>query len=272
MAATDARPEELGALLEPLRSQPGSSAILADIDGTLAPIAARPEAARVPEETREALRALAGRYALVGCASGRRAATARAMVDLEELLYIGNHGFELLPPGADAPVEAPAVRPHAERVAEFLAAHTDPDELRGAGLRGEDKGPIRAFHWRGCADPEAAEAAARRLAARAIEWGLVPHWGRMVVELRPPVAIDKGIAVGEALEERRLPRALYGGDDRTDLDAFRALREMRAAGDLEVAVCIGVLSAEGPPELGEQADTRVEGPAGFLAVLRLLTG
>ena len=59
------------------------------------------------------------------------------------------------------------------------------------------------------------------------------HWGRKVLEVRPPVAIDKGLGIAAA--PRRMPRArrVYIGDDTTDLDAFAALAALVVAGDLE---------------------------------------
>src|SRR5215212_8601198 len=95
--APQTRPRER--LLAPLRDQPGRSAILCDIDGTLAPVVARAEDARVPDATRRVLERLGARYALVACISGRRAEDARRMVGLDSLLYIGNHGLERLAPG-----------------------------------------------------------------------------------------------------------------------------------------------------------------------------
>src|SRR3954447_5502545 len=99
----------VGELLAPLRADPRSSAILCDIDGTLAPIVSDPEDATVPEGTRDVLRDLAGRYALVACVTGRRAADARWMVGVEELAYSGNHGVELIAPGATDAELDPAV-------------------------------------------------------------------------------------------------------------------------------------------------------------------
>ena len=86
-------------LLAPLRRDPGSAAILLDVDGTLAPIVDRPDDAEVPAETRDLLAELARRYALVAAVSGRPALEARRIVGLEEIAYSGNHGFELLLPG-----------------------------------------------------------------------------------------------------------------------------------------------------------------------------
>jgi trehalose-phosphatase len=91
--------QRLDDLIAPLRRHPGRSAILTDVDGTIAPIVSEPSEATVPEATRELLRALAKRYGLVGSLSGRRALDARRVVGLDELAYSGNHGFELLLPG-----------------------------------------------------------------------------------------------------------------------------------------------------------------------------
>ena len=98
----------------------------------------------------------------------------------------------------------------------------------------------------------------------------MPHWGRKVLELRPVADIDKGTAVERLLGEGSVERALFGGDDRGDLDAFAALREMANAGRLRAAACVGVASHEAPPELTERADVVVDGPDGFLEVLRAL--
>ncbi|HSR22714.1 MAG TPA: trehalose-phosphatase, partial [Candidatus Eisenbacteria bacterium] len=94
---------DLERLLAPLREDPGRSAVLTDVDGTIAPIVLDPREAAVPQRTRKLLRALAGRYALVGCLSGRRALDARRVVGVGELAYSGNHGFELLLPGDERP-------------------------------------------------------------------------------------------------------------------------------------------------------------------------
>jgi trehalose 6-phosphate phosphatase len=129
-------------------------------------------------------------------------------------------------------------------------------------VRSEDKDSIAAFHWRGAPDEDSAYEAVREIAARAEEEGLAVHWGRKVLEVRPPVAADKGTAVRALLEQRGLRRALYAGDDTTDLDAFRGLD------GLEVSVRIAVASAEGPPQLRDAADIVVESPAELVELLR----
>src|SRR2546421_7160031 len=150
-------------LLARLAAEPLQAALFLDVDGVLAPIVPRPEDARVPEETRAELRRLAGRYALVACISGRAGETARQIVGVPELTYVGNHGLELEP-------EAAA---WAERLGTFLAGVEWPLL--------EDKGLTAALHYRGVPDENAARAELERVAAKARAAGLVARFGRKVL-------------------------------------------------------------------------------------------
>jgi trehalose 6-phosphate phosphatase len=259
------------ARLEPLRREPGRAAILTDVDGTLAPIVERAEDAAVPAAAREALAVLSERYALVGCISGRRAEEARRLVGLDTLAYAGNHGLELLMPGDEVPRPDPSIAGRENEAAEFLAG-LDGERLSGAGLRREDKGPIQALHWRGADDEAAAESCAHEIANEGGRAGLEPRWGRKVLELRPAGGGGKDGAVASLLAEDGIDRAAYAGDDRTDLDAFRRLRQLREEGRLSAAVCVGVLSAEAPAELAEESEVTVSGLDGWLEILEWLAG
>jgi trehalose 6-phosphate phosphatase len=259
----------LESLIAPLREDPDRSAVLTDVDGTIAPIVADPAEAGVPQETRRVLRELAKRYALVGCLSGRRALDARRVVGLDELAYSGNHGFELLLPGDDEVRPDPSLDGHEEDASRFVNA-LDRSDLERAGLRIEDKGAIVALHFRGAPNEAEAESLVQEIASEA-EWeGLVPHRGRKVLEIRPNVAINKGIAIAALIPARPVSHAFYGGDDRTDLDAFAALRTLNADGELDTAVCIAVASEESPPEVSEAADLTVPGLEGYGRVLEAL--
>jgi trehalose 6-phosphate phosphatase len=228
-----------------LAEAPERAAVLLDVDGVLAPIVARPEDASVPPETRSELSRLVDRYALVGCVSGRSGADAERIVDVDGIVYAGAHGLEL-EPGAGRWVEP---------LRAFAATVDWPYE---------DKRLTGSFHYRTAPDEDEARTYLEAVAERARAAGLVPRWGRKVLELRPPVEAHKGTAVRRLLAERDLGRALYAGDDTTDLDAFAALD------GLEFAVRVAVASDEGPPELREAADVVVDGPAGVLALLRKL--
>jgi trehalose 6-phosphate phosphatase len=256
-------------LLEPLRSAPARAAVLTDVDGTLAPIAARAEEATVPGAAREALATLSERFGLVGCVSGRQALEARRLVGLDGLAYAGNHGLELLFPGEREPQRDPSLAGRERDASTFLEGLAA-DRLGAAGLRREDKGPIQALHWRGAGDEARAEKRAHEIAVEAGKAGLEPRWGRKVLELRPLGGGGKDQAVAALLAADGVDRVVYAGDDRTDLDAFRRLRELRERDELAATVCVGIVSSEAPAELGEESDLTVEGPAGWLRILEWL--
>jgi trehalose 6-phosphate phosphatase len=91
-----------------------------------------------------------------------------------------------------------------------------------------------------------------------------------VLEVRPPVRIDKGVGIRAFLEGADVDVALYAGDDRTDLDAFRTLAELAEEGRVRGAIRVGVHSDEGPAEITEEADVVVEGTEGVHELLAAL--
>jgi trehalose 6-phosphate phosphatase len=115
-----------------------------------------------------------------------------------------------------------------------------------------------AFHYRMAASEEEALAAIRS----AIEGSeAAPHFrmqeGRKVIELRPPLAIDKGTAARSLLERMRARSVLAMGDDSTDVDMFRAVRSL----DLRNAV-VAVRNEEATREVLANADYFVQGVEG----------
>jgi trehalose 6-phosphate phosphatase len=234
-------------LLAPLREAPERSALLFDVDGTLAPIVARPELAEVPPATKAELERLAGRYLVVAFVSGRRGEEARRLVGLAGSRYVGNHGLEL----------APGAHELEARIAAFRDA---------VGREVEDKGLTLSYHFREAPDEARARAELEEIARRADDEGLVPRWGRKVLEIRPAVESDKGTAVQTLIRDAGARRALYAGDDTTDLDAFAAL----ADAGLEHVVRVAVSSEEGPAELTAAADLVVEGTSGLAGILARL--
>ena len=231
--------------LRRLAAEPRRAAILLDVDGTLAPIVERPEDARVPEETRHELARLASRYALVACVTGRASADAERLVGVPGVAVVGEHGLELAPDAAA----------WSDRIATFAAGVDWPAERKPLSV---------SFHFRRAQDEAAARAYLTRVEEAARAEGLVPRWGRMVLEVRPPVEANKGTAVVALVQRANVSRALYAGDDTTDLDAFAGLD------GLELGVRVAVDSLEAPPPLLAAADVVVEGTDGVLALLREL--
>jgi trehalose 6-phosphate phosphatase len=232
-------------LVARLAEQPEAVGLLLDVDGTLAPIVDRPEAAAVPEDTRTVLHGLAGRYALVACVSGRTEEDARRVVGVDELVYVGEHGM-----GLDRRVD---------QWSEELDSLVEESDWEP-----ERKEYSAAFHYRTADDESAAVASLRKVERRAVELGLRARWGRKVLEVLPPVDANKGTAVRALLSARGLRRALYAGDDSTDLEAFRGLD------GLDLAVRVAVVSDEGPNQLGREADVIVGGTRELADLLRTL--
>jgi trehalose-phosphatase len=234
--------------LEAVTEAPDESAIFLDFDGVLAPIVDRPEDAYPPPETRLELARLCGRYALVAIVSGRAGEDVRARVDVDGVIYVGSHGLEL-----DRQAER-----WRHQIVDFTSDTPWPPhetELKGLSV---------AFHFRHREDERHAVLELEEIAERAKEEGLVPRFGRKVLEVLPPVGSNKGTAVRSLLEGAGLHRALVAGDDTTDLDAFRAVE------DLAHRVRIAVLAPESPPLLAEHAEIVLHSTEEFLDVLRSL--
>jgi trehalose 6-phosphate phosphatase len=248
----------LARLVAPLRAQPRRGAVVCDIDGTLAPIVAAPEDARVLPEALAALEKLAPRYALVGCVTGRPAAEARTLVPIETVAISGNHGLEVWRDGAVH--LAPQAEKYLPAIHEAIQVVRNDGLLPEYGCHVEDKGITFTIHFR---NSPRADHARRYLETQIVpkieRAGLASSFGRMVLEVRPPVAVDKGAAVKRLRGRRHITEILFVGDDTSDLDAFR-----------EATVRIAVRSPEAPRALLAAADAVVEGPAAVIELLEHL--
>jgi trehalose 6-phosphate phosphatase len=254
-------------LLRTWSEAPDTVAILTDIDGTLAPIVPTPDMSEVPAEIKEQLRRLSEKYLLVAGVSGRKTEDALDLVGLADVVYFGNHGFEILREG-EVEVVAEAL-PYLEKVEELeRRAH---EELGHLGAFVEDKGITASVHYRN-APPEVGERSVEFVKREGERLGLRITVGRGVVEARPPIRAEKGTAVRTLVEEYEPERAMFIGDDTTDLDAFRELEKLREEDALKEILRVGVASEEGPPEITSEADIVVEGVEGVGEVLQALLG
>ena len=221
--------------------------VITDIDGTLSPIIADPAAATVPAATRSALETLAERVAVVAL-TGRSVTDGRRVLGLDTVVYSGNHGAEWWEDGV-ASVE-PAAAAYIPRVREIA------EEVRRSivtsGIVLEDKGASLSVHYRNTTEPADARAAILEFLATTAA-GMAIREGKMVVEVRPPVALSKGEAVRSFVRRKGLASAMVFGDDRTDAEAFAVVREMRHAGEVR-GLCVAVTTADAPPELLASAD------------------
>lgn len=200
-------------------------AVFLDYDGTLTPIVDRPDQARLSGEMREAMRALA-RHATVAGISGRDLEDVRALVGLADLFYAGSHGFDIAgPQGRHWTYEEGtpflAVLDRAER-----ELHERLDRIHGALV--ERKRFAIALHYRSVSEESvpAVEAVVDEVLSRYPK--LRKSSGKKIFELQPRIEWHKGKAIQWLLDTLDLDRPdvlpLYIGDDLTDEDAFRSLR------------------------------------------------
>lgn len=243
------------------------SGLIADIDGTLSPLAPTPAAASVSPSCRQHLSRLAGRLALVAIVSGRSATDSKRLVDVEGLVYVGNHGLEML---TDVGVLLhPEARPFRRQIAALLEElETLCAEIPGVIV--EDKGVTASIHYRLAGNVTETR---RRLLAAVRESpsarGLWITEGKMVIEIRPPLCANKGTAVRELADRFALQGVVYLGDDRTDLDAFNVLAGLRNEGRLQ-SLSIAVVGPETPPEVRRGADYCLDGVPGVEQLLSAL--
>jgi trehalose 6-phosphate phosphatase len=178
------------------------------------------------------------------------------MTGLPGAWYAANHGLTLSIGGVDETPEA--VRDFVPRV---QAVVRETAGVKSAGVSVEDKGPMVAFHFRRAPSPEEARVAIEAaLNASAAAAAFRVHEGRMVVELRPPLDIDKGTALEELSRRMRAGAVICLGDDRTDVDMFRRVTALRDGGTPGASVAVE--SPEATDDVLDGADYCVDGVAG----------
>ena len=269
---------EVRRAVAPLLEQPATTAIVTDFDGTLAPIVDDPARARPVDGAAEVVDLLARRFGVVAVVSGRPAsflwdalggagsgpgapATASAGVRASAPRLVGLYGLEWAR-GDGSIVLDPAAerwRSVVDGVAQRIRSGAPP------GVLVESKGVAVTVHWRRA--PDAAAWADARVVAEAERTGLSAHPGRMSLELRPPLPVDKGTSIERLVTG--CSAACYFGDDLGDLPAYGALARMSSAGGM-ATVAVAVVDDETPAEVAEAADVVVSGPLQALGLLRWL--
>lgn len=237
--------------------------VLLDIDGTLCDIVSDPHGAVVPEATQRTLARLAAtpsvRLALV---TGRAVREARRMVHVPGVPIIGNHGLEWVDAAGDAHRIGgwDAVAPRMRRAHEALVAHVS--RIPGAVL--EDKTYSLTVHYRNV-DPTLTGALRNAVRIVAADEGLRTADGKCIVNVLPPIDVDKGHAALKLARETgasaRDASILFAGDDVTDENAFRAL-----AREIPHAVTVRVAASDGP----SAARFRIPSPSALASALEMI--
>ena len=234
--------------------------LITDIDGTIGEIAPLPAEAEVHPECKDQLSRLVGRLSLVAAISGRPVLEAKEMVGVDGMVYIGNHGLERWQNGVTEYVQDAE-----EYRAKVAAARQGLMDLTSIeNLYMEDKGVALAIHYRNCPDrQQARQSILKQIEGARSSKGFKIVEGKMVVDLRPPVEVNKGSAVKDLIRDYRLRGGLYLGDDASDIDAFRVIHK-------EGFVAVGVLGDETPVEVVREADYTLSGVSDVARFLKWL--
>ncbi len=249
-ALHDAQYDVLYEALANWKEHPEKSGIFSDLDGTLSKIAPTPAEAVVTPEMRAVLQGIVDKYAVVGIVSGRDSTEARRILALDNVIYIGNHGLEWLEDGKQfyAP-EAFNFFGLAGNLAAELSVIFDK-----SGYIVERKKLGVAVHYRQVEDKELAKGRIKEAVEPMVaKYPLKQSEGRYVIELKPDLPVNKGDAITVIALRTGIERAMYLGDDVTDIDAFQALGRLREQGRLQT-VSIAIASNESAPDVMHEAD------------------
>ena len=230
--------------------------LITDVDGTISPSAPTPRQARVSPLCHSYLSILCNYLTLVAALSGRPATEVKDMLNIDGMVYVGNHGLERWVEGrSEFMEEARAYGKVIEALAEELNSL-----LSIEGIIIENKRITATVHYRLCNDRQSV----KRKVMATIEKS--PHASSLriiqdskyAINILPPVQMDKGTCILSLVKEYDLRGGIYIGDDVTDIYAFRAIRT--ATHDLDFhGYAIGVTSPEMPAELTAEADFTLDG-------------
>jgi trehalose 6-phosphate phosphatase len=179
-----------------------------DLDGTLAPIASRPDAAQIRAPTRRLLASMARRLPTVVLTGRDRRDAGRMLRGVPLRMVVGNHGLDLGGNGASRTVASwsQQLRSHRRTL---------------SGVFVERKELTLTAHYRGVEDAASTRRRVVRIANSLIPAPrIVP--GKASVNLLPDIGLDKGTALRKLIRYFRARSAVYVGDDATDEDAFVA--------------------------------------------------
>ena len=229
--------------------------LITDVDGTISQTAPTPLQAKVSPLCHHYLSLLCNQLAVVAAISGRPAVEVKDMMEIDGMVYIGNHGLERWTEGhsefsTDAQGYSKVIKEAIWELTQLLSIE---------GLSIQDKGITATIHYRLCPEPKSAERhilTAIESSPQARRLRIMPE--RMAIDLLPPIKGDKGTATLELIQDYNLRSGIYLGDDLTDIDAFRAIHA--ASRDLNFqGFAIGIVSQEMPEKLAAEVDFTLNG-------------
>lgn len=225
--------------------------IITDIDGTISKIAPTPDKAVIEPLIKYLLLKIVDKFRLVAVVSGRSVYDARDMLNIEGILYVGNHGLEYLKDGK-LYIE-PEVKKILPKIKNIVNKIENNKICNIPGIIFEDKGLCFSIHYRGCEDGENTKRIILEYLKNFESESLKITEGRKLVELRPLITFNKGSILEKIVRDNNLKKVIYLGDDITDVDAFDKIKEMLSSNEID-GIAIAVKSDEVPSYVSDHAD------------------
>lgn len=201
-------------------------AVFLDYDGTLSPIVEDPDKAFLSDSMKDTLIDLAEKFP-VAVISGRDRPDVQRLVGIEHIFYAGSHGFDIAGPdgmktGPDKGKDFLPVLDQAEKEVEKQL-----EAVSGAWV--ERKKFSIAVHYRKVLETDVSKVKQAIEKTAALHPDLKQSGGKKIFELQPKVDWHKGKALMWLLDEVGLEDSsvvpFYLGDDVTDEDAFRTIKD-----------------------------------------------
>jgi len=229
--------------------------LITDVDGTISETAPTPRQARISPLCRQYLSTLSQHLPLVAAVSGRPAQEAKDMLKINGMVYIGNHGLERWISGHSEFTRD--IRDYPEIINSVIKELTPLLHIEGIII--ENKGITASIHYRLCREPEKV---VKQILAALQDLPLAKKLrvlqDRMVVDLLPPLVVNKGTAIFDLIQGYNLRGGIYMGDDLTDIDAFKAMHSASRNSNFK-GLAIGVISQETPGGLAAEVDFILNG-------------
>ena len=241
-------------------------ALVTDFDGTLSEFVPVLENAVIHPDALSPLSRLAARLRLTAVMSGRSARDVERRVGIDRVVYVGNHGAEKIEGGVLSAAEGvEEAESHLQELLYCLACAAD-----DPGLVLENKRYSASLHYRIASD-EAGVIERLRAVIRAMpnDGDFEFYWGNKILEIRRRNGVNKGIALDRLMRDRALDRVIFLGDDTTDGDALRVLRNHRTSGNVR-GIGIAVIQDGTPDSVLENADFSLNGVPEVAAFLSRL--
>ena len=226
--------------------------IVTDIDGTISSIETLPHQAMITNNMKGILNNIQQKFKLLSIITGRSLKDALEMINIEGILYIGNHGMEYQ--RNNEIITDKKTLNYIPKINELYEKLKNESNLKQPGIILENKKACISIHYRSTQDTQSVrKTILKTLRNIKTTEGLQIKEGRKIIEVRPPVGNDKGKIINKIVKNYQAKKLIYLGDDITDVDAFKEISKLSTEKNFE-GISILVISNETPEFVKKSAE------------------